>query len=82
MINASKPYITFRGDGLDKTIIQWGDQAGDFDDDDQMLKTYRSATVGVSSQYFIAENIQFRVLILAATHQQPSHFLCTAPLSY
>ncbi|XP_024386057.1 probable pectinesterase 53 isoform X3 [Physcomitrium patens] len=60
VINASKPYITFRGDGLDKTIIQWGDQAGDFDDDDQMLKTYRSATVGVSSQYFIAENIQFR----------------------
>ncbi|XP_024372084.1 probable pectinesterase 53 isoform X2 [Physcomitrium patens] len=60
VINVSKPYITFRGDGRDKTIIQWGDKAGDFDDDDQLLKTYRSATVGVNSQYFIAENIQFR----------------------
>jgi len=62
VINASKPYITFRGDGQDKTIIQWGDKAGDFDDEDQLLKTYKSATVGVNSQYFIAENIQFRVL--------------------
>ena len=60
-INASKPYISFLGDGQEKTIIQWGDKAGDFDDDDQLLKTYKSATVGVNSQYFIAENIQFRV---------------------
>ena len=49
------------GDGQEKTIIQWGDKAGDFDDEDQLLKTYKSATVGVNSQYFIAENIQFRV---------------------
>lgn len=61
-INVSKPYISFLGDGQDKTIIQWGDKAGDFDDDDQLLKTYKSATVGVNSQYFIAENIQFRVM--------------------
>jgi hypothetical protein len=60
-INASKPYISFVGDGQEKTIIQWGDKAGDFDDEDQLLKTYKSATVGVNSQYFIAENIQFRV---------------------
>lgn len=59
-INASKPYISFVGDGQEKTIIQWGDKAGDFDDEDQLLKTYKSATVGVNSQYFIAENIQFR----------------------
>lgn len=60
-INASKPYISFVGDGQEKTIIQWGDKASDFDDEDQLLKTYKSATVGVNSQYFIAENIQFRV---------------------
>ena len=64
-INVSKPYITFRGDGQDNTIIQWGDKAGDFDDQDVLLKTYKSATVGVNSQYFIAENIQFRVCMNA-----------------
>lgn len=67
-INDSKPYITFRGDGQANTIIQWGDKAGDFDDQDVLLKTYKSATVGVNAQYFIAENLQFRVCMYVCTY--------------
>ena len=61
VINESKHYITFLGDGIDKTVITWNDTAGDFDDLDVLLKTYRSATVGVSSEWFIAKGVSFVV---------------------
>lgn len=57
IINETKHYITFLGDGMNKTIIQWNDTAGDFDDNDVLLKTYRSATVGISSEWFVAKHI-------------------------
>jgi pectinesterase len=46
---------------MNKTIISWNDTAGDFDDADVLLKTYRSATVGISSEWFIAEGVTFVV---------------------
>jgi pectinesterase len=46
---------------MNQTIITWGDVAGDFDDSDVLLKTFRSATVGINSEWFIAKGIQFRV---------------------
>jgi len=61
IINETKHYITFQGDGLNKTIITWNDTAGDFDDEDVLLKTYRSATVGISSEWFIAKGVTFVV---------------------
>lgn len=60
-INSTKPYITLLGAGMNRTIITWGDVAGDFDDSDVLLKTFRSATVGINSEWFIAKGIQFRV---------------------
>ncbi|CAM6074824.1 unnamed protein product [Sphagnum tenellum] len=59
-INSTQPYITFLGEGMNETIITWNDTAGDFDDADVLLKTYRSATVGISSEWFIAKGVQFR----------------------
>jgi pectinesterase len=60
-INSTQPYITLLGAGANQTIITWGDIAGDFDDSDVLLKTFRSATVGINSEWFIAKGIQFRV---------------------
>ena len=37
------------------------DTAGDFDDADVLLKTYHSATVGISSEWFIAKGVSFVV---------------------
>lgn len=59
-INSTHPYITLLGAGMNQTIITWGDVAGDFDDSDVLLKTFRSATVGINSEWFIAKGIQFR----------------------
>nr|PNR54392.1 hypothetical protein PHYPA_008069 [Physcomitrium patens] len=59
VINETKHYITFLGDGMNKTVITWNDTAGDFDDQDVLLKTYRSATVGISSEWFIAKGVTF-----------------------
>ncbi|KAG0612526.1 hypothetical protein M758_6G034400 [Ceratodon purpureus] len=59
VINETKHYITFLGDGMHKSIISWNDTAGDFDDADVLLKTYRSATVGISSEWFIAKGVSF-----------------------
>ena len=65
VINETKHYITFLGDGMNKTIITWNDTAGDFDDSDVLLKTYRSATVGISSEWFIAKGVTF---VVSSTH--------------
>ena len=67
VINETTHYITFLGDGMNKTIITWNDTAGDFDDADVMLKTYRSATVGISSEWFIAKGVTFVVCFAALT---------------
>lgn len=68
-INSTQPYITFLGEGMNETIITWNDTAGDFDDADVLLKTYRSATVGISSEWFIAKGVQFRVCVYVHCNQ-------------
>lgn len=69
MINETKHYITFLGDGMNKTVITWNDTAGDFDDQDVLLKTYRSATVGISSEWFIAKGVTFVVSPLSVVNR-------------
>ena len=66
-MNETTHYITFLGDGMNKTIITWNDTAGDFDDADVLLKTYRSATVGISSEWFIAKGVTFVVCFSVLT---------------
>jgi hypothetical protein len=68
-INSTQPYITFLGEGMNETIITWNDTAGDFDDADVLLKTYRSATVGISSEWFVAKGVQFRVCVYVHCNQ-------------
>lgn len=84
-INSTQPYITFLGEGMNETIITWNDTAGDFDDADVLLKTYRSATVGISSEWFIAKGVQFRVCVYVHCNQlaywpllPPSQLLSTS----
>ena len=63
-IPSSKPYITFQGAGLDKTIISWSDNAN------VTGSTYTTASVAVDADYFIGRNISFKVNIQpCATHE-------------
>ncbi|XP_021718122.1 probable pectinesterase 53 isoform X1 [Chenopodium quinoa] len=53
-------YITIKGAGADKTIIEWDDTADRLGQSRQPLGTYGSATFAVNSPYFIAKNITFK----------------------
>ena len=44
-------------------MIQWGDTAGTPGSNGHPMGTYYSATVAVNSNYFIAKNLTFKVLI-------------------
>lgn len=54
-------YITLKGAGADKTIIEWDDTADRKGQSGRPLGTYGSATFAVNSPYFIATNITFKV---------------------
>ncbi|GMH26645.1 hypothetical protein Nepgr_028488 [Nepenthes gracilis] len=60
VVPASKPYITFQGDGRDTTVIEWHDRASDRGPNGQQLRTYRTASVSVFADYFSARNISFK----------------------
>ena len=63
-IPSSKPFITFQGAGLHKTIITWSDNANVTE------STYTTASVAVDADYFIGRNISFKVNIQpCATHE-------------
>lgn len=59
-IPPTKAFITFQGAGADKTVIQWGDNAGTPGSNGHPMGTYFSATVAVNSNYFIAKNLTFK----------------------
>ncbi|GJV18616.1 probable pectinesterase 68 [Tanacetum coccineum] len=60
VVPASKPYITFQGEGREKTVIEWHDRASDRGPDGQQLRTYQTASVIVYASYFSARNISFK----------------------
>lgn len=60
VVPASKPYITFQGEGRDVTVLQWHDRASDKGPDGQQLRTYHTASVAVFAPYFTARNISFK----------------------
>lgn len=60
-IPATMAYITLRGVGADKTIIEWDDTAERMGPNGHPLGTFGSATFAVNSPYFIALNITFKV---------------------
>ncbi|KAG6414342.1 hypothetical protein SASPL_127062 [Salvia splendens] len=55
-----KSFITIKGAGADKTIVEWGDTAQTLGPNGRPLGTYGSATFAVNSPYFIAKNITFK----------------------
>lgn len=61
VVVATKPFITFQGAGRDVTVIEWHDRASDRGANGQQLRTYRTASVTVYANYFIARNISFKV---------------------
>lgn len=54
-------YITLKGAGAERTIIEWDDTADSKWPNGKPLGTYASATFAVDSPYFIAKNITFKV---------------------
>ncbi|KAK6935178.1 Pectinesterase, catalytic [Dillenia turbinata] len=60
VVPASKPYITFQGEGRDATVLEWHDRAGDRGPNGQQLRTYKTASVIVFANYFSARNISFK----------------------
>ncbi|XP_024987064.1 probable pectinesterase 68 [Cynara cardunculus var. scolymus] len=60
VVPATKPYITFEGEGRKTTVIEWHDRASDRGPDGQQLRTYQTASVTVYANYFSARNISFK----------------------
>lgn len=60
VVPQTKPYITFVGEGRHATVISWHDRAGDRGTNGQQLRTYKTASVTVLSDYFSARNISFK----------------------
>ena len=55
------PFVTFLGDAIDPPTITRNDTASVIGKNGVPLKTFRSATVGVNANYFVATNIKFEV---------------------
>ncbi|KAM0061473.1 putative pectinesterase [Helianthus debilis subsp. tardiflorus] len=60
VVPGKKPYITFQGEGKEKTVIEWHDRACDRGANGQQLRTYQTASVIVYANYFSARNISFK----------------------
>lgn len=56
----TKPRITFQGQGKRSTVITWGDTAYTLDKTGRPIGTYKSASVAVESDFFVAANISFQ----------------------
>lgn len=61
MILRSKPFVTFLGDVENPPTITGNRTAGELGKDGKQLKTYKSATVAINSDYFLAVNMKFEV---------------------
>lgn len=59
LVPRSKPFVTFIGDDARQPVITGNDTAAAIGMDGLPMKTFRSATVAVNSDYFIAYNIRF-----------------------
>lgn len=62
MVPATKPNITFQGQGFDLTAIMWNDTAN------SSHGTFYSASVSVFAAGFVAKNISFIVTANSEDH--------------
>ncbi|XP_031501860.1 probable pectinesterase 68 [Nymphaea colorata] len=60
VVPKTKPYITFQGEGMGVTVIEWHDRAGDRGPSGRRIHTYNSASVIVLADHFSARNISFK----------------------
>lgn len=63
VIPKSMPFITLLGDPASPPIISGNDTAAKMGDNGRALKTFRSPTVAVNSNFFLAAYIQFEVML-------------------
>ncbi|KAI6671458.1 hypothetical protein NL676_006343 [Syzygium grande] len=59
-IPATMAYVTVKGEGADKTVVEWDDTADRIGPNGRPLGTFTSATFAVNSPFFIAKNITFK----------------------
>ncbi|GLJ49282.1 hypothetical protein SUGI_1041520 [Cryptomeria japonica] len=58
-IPATKPFVSFIGEGRGKTILSWNDSASHRGADGRSLGTSGSASITIESDYFCAKGITF-----------------------
>lgn len=63
VIPLAMPFITFLGDSYNPPTITGNDTASTKGNDGNTLNTFHSATVAVNSNYFVAINIIFEVIL-------------------
>jgi len=62
VIPITLPFVTFLGDAKSNSKITWNDSYSTIRSDGKQLETYKSASVAVEADYFIAINMIFEVL--------------------
>lgn len=71
VIPSTKPYISFIGQPNSTTVLSWNSKASDHSPtDDGIVGTYNSASFAVESDYFIASDITFEVIITTTYARQ------------
>ncbi|EFJ33967.1 hypothetical protein SELMODRAFT_167160 [Selaginella moellendorffii] len=60
VVPATKPFLTFQGAGIDRSLIVWNSTASDLGPDGQPLTAYRTASVTIVGANFIARDISFQ----------------------
>ncbi|RHN50680.1 putative pectinesterase [Medicago truncatula] len=60
VIPITLPFITFLGDAKGNSKITWNDSYSTIGSDGKPLETYKSASVAVEADYFIAINMIFK----------------------
>ncbi|KAI3856238.1 hypothetical protein MKW92_001402 [Papaver armeniacum] len=73
LIPENKPYISLIGIEPNTTVITWNAKASDKDEHGKEIRTFRTATVNVESDYFCANGVTFQNTIIAkpkANHMQ------------
>lgn len=56
----SRPYVTFLGEGRDKTVLVFGHGANEIEEDGEKRGTFRTATVRVNAPDFTAKHLTFQ----------------------
>jgi pectinesterase len=60
-VHVEADWVTFRGYGVNTTVVEWNDTASTIGANGKPLGTFGSATVAVDGDHFTARQISFKV---------------------